>query len=657
MGPAPYHRVVHTALLLTQLLLAAVFGVAGVGKLRDLEGSRGAMEEFGVPVRLTAAAGIALPIAELTVAMALLFPPSARWGAIGALALLLAFIAGIASALSQGRAPDCHCFGQIYSAPAGASTLVRNGLLAALSLFAVVFGPAPSITGWAAERSAWAVLVTGAAVAAAVLAALRLRSWWQRRSLERALYRASLPSGLPVGTPAPVFDLPRLAGDRGSLDSLRARGKPVVLFFTHPQCGPCHELLPSLARWHSSLAQQLTIALVSQGDVAANEEAYEEHELIDVLLQEEREVYEAYEMRGTPSAVVVSPDGQIASATAEGDLPIEELLRQTLRRSNETPPAGTLSGPSEAARAAAANLRVDHAAASVLQAFEAAGVRSVLLKGASIARWLYAGGEPRAYIDVDLLVAPPDLEAARDVLASLGYVPSLDAAAMPEWWQEHATGWLNAEDNAIVDLHRTLQGVGADPDRAWAILTERTDRLAVAGFAAPVLPIPGRALYLVLHAAHHGPWAGPQRDLELALAHVDDDTWRQAAALAEALDATPAFASGLSLLPDGAALASRLGLATDASIELALRRNGARPQAVTMDRLARAPGAGRRLTIVARKLFPPPTFMRSWSALADRGPLGLGLAYALRPLWVIAQTPPAVLAWLRARTEAGRRTG
>ena len=109
-------------------LLAVVFIVAAIGKLLDVEGSRRALVEFGVPVRATRLGAVLLPFAELAVAILLLFVPTARWGALGALLLLLAFSAGVARAMSRGEAPDCHCFGQIHSEPAGRSTLIRNAL-------------------------------------------------------------------------------------------------------------------------------------------------------------------------------------------------------------------------------------------------------------------------------------------------------------------------------------------------------------------------------------------------------------------------------------------------------------------------------------------------------------------------------------------------
>src|SRR5438874_6097778 len=127
-------------LLFARLLLCAVFLVAGLAKLADLAGSRQAMRDFGVPGKLADVFGVLLPVAELASAVALIIPFTAWWGAVAAMALLLIFVAGIGYNLAHGRTPDCHCFGQLHSAPAGWSTLIRNLVLAGLAGVVVGFG-------------------------------------------------------------------------------------------------------------------------------------------------------------------------------------------------------------------------------------------------------------------------------------------------------------------------------------------------------------------------------------------------------------------------------------------------------------------------------------------------------------------------------------
>src|SRR4051794_17245174 len=98
-----------------RVILAGVFAVAGVAKLADRPGTQQSLGSFGVPFRAVPIGAILLPLAELATAVALIPAPSARWGGLSALVLMLAFMGGIANAMRQGSAPDCHCFGQLHS--------------------------------------------------------------------------------------------------------------------------------------------------------------------------------------------------------------------------------------------------------------------------------------------------------------------------------------------------------------------------------------------------------------------------------------------------------------------------------------------------------------------------------------------------------------
>src|SRR2546425_9677417 len=124
-------------LLLARLLLATVFAVAGIAKLLDRAGSRKSAGDFGVPTFLAKPLAFVLPLVELACSVALLRGRWAWFGASGALAMLSVFIAAIAVSLARGRKPDCHCFGQLHSAPIGWTTLSRNAVLAGLAALVV----------------------------------------------------------------------------------------------------------------------------------------------------------------------------------------------------------------------------------------------------------------------------------------------------------------------------------------------------------------------------------------------------------------------------------------------------------------------------------------------------------------------------------------
>src|SRR5215212_3283542 len=341
-------------LLGARLVLAGVFAGAGFAKLADRTGSRQAMVDFGLPAALANPFTILLPLAELAVALALMPASTVLWGAIGALALLVLFIAGISMNLARGRKPECHCFGQLHSAPAGWKTLARNGALAVVAGFVVWQGwngnVGPSPIAWLGALSTTQLLLLAGG---AVVLGLLTGQWWFLLHLlhqnGRLLVRietlearpasggAPQPSpnssqqsqpvaGLPVGSEAPPFYLNGLHEETLTLGSVRSSGKPVVLLFTDPNCGPCNALLPEIGRWQQEHQDKLTIALVSRGDPEENRAKAQEHGLQNVVLQEDCEVSEAYEVGGTPSAVLIAHDGKVASPVAGGAESIRGLL-------------------------------------------------------------------------------------------------------------------------------------------------------------------------------------------------------------------------------------------------------------------------------------------------------------------------------------------
>jgi uncharacterized membrane protein YphA (DoxX/SURF4 family) len=338
--------VVDPLLLAVRLILAGVFLVAGVGKLLDLGGSRKAVEDFGLSQRLALVVGTGLPLAEIITAIALIPASTAQWGAIAALVLLLCFMGGIANAMRKGEAPDCNCFGQIHSAPAGRGTLIRNGVLAVAGAFVAVAGPGPALGSWVSDRTGAEIvaIVSVTALIGAVYYGARL--WQESRGMRRRIetltkFADSVPAGLFVGAVAPEI---AVQGDQDgpptTLASLRARGLPVALVFIGPSCGPCEVLIPEVVEWQETMSDRVTIAFVGRG-VRDRYQAHLEaggtqedtpQEIVDAI-DELTDVFVTYRIIATPAAVIVSPEGTIASATVDGRLGIQSLIRLTMSRS------------------------------------------------------------------------------------------------------------------------------------------------------------------------------------------------------------------------------------------------------------------------------------------------------------------------------------
>jgi hypothetical protein len=323
--------------------------------------------------------------------------------------------------------------------------------------------------------------------------------------------------------------------------------------------------------------------------------------------------------------------------------------------SGQQGPHAAAPGSADARRAAAIRtLAVDDQTARVMTALAAAGIDALLLKGPAVARRLYGPGEARSYGDTDVLVAPQALAAARSTLRELGYEP-IYAEPTADLIGHHGSHWRRPGSVLEVDLHHTLTGVRADPAELWRALREHATTLEIQGMDVRVPNAAALALHVALHAAQHGvARETPRRDLAHALRRLPRADWNEAAALAARLDAVDAFGVGLRLSPEGAALASELGLPRNRSRNAALRVMAAPSVTLGADRLAATPGLRHKGCLLLRWTFPPPDFMRSWSALARRRRGGLALAYAWRPLVLAAQVIPGALAWRRA-TRATRR--
>jgi hypothetical protein len=295
------------------------------------------------------------------------------------------------------------------------------------------------------------------------------------------------------------------------------------------------------------------------------------------------------------------------------------------------------------------NLAIDRLAAEVAAEFAGAGIESIVLKGPVLAAWLYPE-EVRPYGDADLLVAPERWDDAVAVLVGLGFADRLGPMAHPRMESFNSTAFIRgAADEDNLDLHCAIHGLEAPPERIWAGFGSGAATQEIGGAELRVPGRPALALHVALHAAHHTE-PKPVEDLRRALAVADDGLWAEAWELARELDGEAAFASGLRRLPAGEELAGRLGInARTRSVRHDVRHQGV-PTAEGIDSLL-APGQSLRgrIATVARELFPRPDFMRWWSPLARRGPLGLALSYPWRWAFLAWNAPRGLLAVRRAR--------
>ena len=295
----------------------------------------------------------------------------------------------------------------------------------------------------------------------------------------------------------------------------------------------------------------------------------------------------------------------------------------------------------------------------MFEAFARRDVDGLLLKGAALARLLYDTPEQRRYADVDVLVAPDKLPAARAALVELGYQNASAHVAVDDIGGVlHGESWLATPAGArypvVLDLHLRLAGANAPPERAWEALKARSAPIEVGGIPVPSLNHAGLAMHLATHVAQHGSgYAKGRRELAWALDRWRLDVWRDAAGLADEIDATEAFAAGLRLSEAGAELAEILELPPTGRLDWELRQHDRPRGRFHMQALGQAPDIRSRAHVLRRALFPDRRWIVREYPWARGRPARVSAAY----LFHIARSPAWALRALRFRRLQERAGG
>ena len=137
--------------------------------------------------------------------------------------------------------------------------------------------------------------------------------------------------GLPIGSPAPEFSLSRLSGKTESLERLLTAGRPVLLIFSDPACVPCNALMPEVDTWARE-QRELLFAVISRGSLEDNRQKFSQYSSLQVMVQDGSDVSAMYQVTGTPTAILVQPDGTIGSGLATGADNIRALMLRARRR-------------------------------------------------------------------------------------------------------------------------------------------------------------------------------------------------------------------------------------------------------------------------------------------------------------------------------------
>lgn len=342
--------------LFCKLLLAGVFAVAGIAKLFDLKGSEKAMAGFGLHKSAAKPAAVILPVVELIIAYWLLTPSVAWYGAAGAFLLLVIFIVAMAAQIAKGNTPDCHCFGQIYSKPISAWSVIRNIALLTPALIllwrmngislgelALWLGAATSTT----ENMGYFLGLGNLVLLIAAVFFLRKLSIAQDNLDRRGdtqqnentaagghqhEHNTSPDEGLPIGAPVPDFELPDMDGRTVSFEGM-AGGKAALFFFISPTCAPCKALLPEIGKWQEEFAGKIDFIFISSGSVEDNSAKLPQLGGQTVLLQKKKETADLFKAKWTPTAILANAEGMLASRPAAGDAAIRDLIDKVREKS------------------------------------------------------------------------------------------------------------------------------------------------------------------------------------------------------------------------------------------------------------------------------------------------------------------------------------
>lgn len=253
----------------------------------------------------------------------------------------------------------------------------------------------------------------------------------------------------------------------------------------------------------------------------------------------------------------------------------------------------------------------DQITGEVVAALRDADVPVILLKGPSVARWLYPAGG-RSYVDSDLLVPASAVDRAEAVLRSLGFTELLagfhpferargEPAAETAFIRRHEHG---GRPGGAVDLHRNLPGLLIPSELLWQEFI-RSAQIALVGGVE--VCVPGRvalALHVVLHAVQHDFHGHTDEDLRRALTVMSADDWRPVIDLADRLGATGILACGLRHDEVGTEIADRLGVPR-------LRAAVSAPKgAASLAEFWTAPAWGAKARLIRWMLFPSPAKVR-----------------------------------------------
>lgn len=294
--------------LLSVVVVGGAYLISGIAKLRDPSGTANTFTVLRVPAVVNRAwVHRAYPIAELAIGAAVLLAPAGIWfpATLTALALTAVLLWLTAAHVRSGERASCNCFG--VEQPITARTVLRNLILFAFAVVAVVAPLSAASPIWAGTHPEATVMVIVAVAATCVLTALSV---------------APASEGMDDGVRPELF-LPEASfvaadGSQVPLSAL-APDAPVLLVHVKEGCTPCDEVIGFFAG-RSRIAERVEVVVIEHLDMRP------EGERPGRLWDRDGAIMSSLGMRTTPAALLVAADGSIPANPVFGTAAIIELV-------------------------------------------------------------------------------------------------------------------------------------------------------------------------------------------------------------------------------------------------------------------------------------------------------------------------------------------
>ncbi|MCT9625594.1 nucleotidyltransferase family protein [Pseudarthrobacter equi] len=251
------------------------------------------------------------------------------------------------------------------------------------------------------------------------------------------------------------------------------------------------------------------------------------------------------------------------------------------------------------------------------------GIRAFFIKGpVSVLQGLRP---PKTSGDVDVFVAPQDLEVLVEALQDRGWRErpvDPDSKTFPK----HSVTLDHAEWPCCIDVHYRFPGMEAAASECFETMWHNTERVVLAGQDIPVPSKPLAIVILALHALRSPDLPSCREELEFLTALTRKETL--ASAIVELSDATGSLAAIRPFL-GGLPHTSSVPVWPEASTEWRNRLLAQEPGSARIIALVQASWREKPL-MLWRAVFPPKQVLLSRDLHADMSPQGLASQHAAR---------------------------